>query len=95
LWPNAKVALDVNILDAARGSLAYTYAKKERNKTAAVSNRRSGLFAWTWIDLWPSRFQAMTVMVNQVFKGIPAKANANFLASLSVSIFLVSNCDVS
>jgi hypothetical protein len=36
-----QVPLDVNILDAARSSLAYTYANKERNVTTAVSNLRS------------------------------------------------------
>ncbi|KAJ9118591.1 hypothetical protein QFC22_003811 [Naganishia vaughanmartiniae] len=55
------VGLNVNILDAARSSLAYTYAKKESNVTTA----------------------AMTVMMNELLKGVCAKHNANFLASLS------------
>ncbi|KAJ9110894.1 hypothetical protein QFC19_001403 [Naganishia cerealis] len=58
---DGSVVLDVNTLDGARSSLAYKYAKKERNVSAA----------------------AMTVMVNEVLKGIPAKANADFLASLA------------
>ncbi|KAJ9101074.1 hypothetical protein QFC21_003292 [Naganishia friedmannii] len=82
---DGSVVLDVNILDAARSSLAYTYAKKECNVSAAASASHTGFpFLLPLNPLCLCILQAMTVMVNEVFKGVPAKANANFLASLSL-----------
>lgn len=36
-------------------------------------------------------FQALTVMVNEVYKGVPADYNARFLASLTVRYSLLSH----
>ncbi|KAJ9110677.1 hypothetical protein QFC19_001506 [Naganishia cerealis] len=52
--------LDANIVDAAKSTMSYTYARREGNVGAAAS----------------------TVLLNEVFKNIPADSGARTLASL-------------
>jgi hypothetical protein len=71
------------VVDAAKSTMSYTFARREGNIGAAVSHDPDTSRIPVHSPTCP-KFQASTVLLNEVFKHIPADAGARTLASLKV-----------